>query len=122
MGNGNALIEEGLIKKLEVTIQGHSLKLLVYLLPVSGADLVLGAAWLATLGAHISDYSKLVLNFCLGNQFVTLQGEQTKLPTQAQFDHMRRMHQKQMLLMSCLHCKWNLLYLHWINGLTSRLI
>jgi len=93
VGNGNALIAEGLIKELEVTIQGHSLKLPVYLLPVSGADLVLGAAWLATLGAHISDYSKLVLKFCLGNQFVTLQGEQTKLPTQAQFNHMCRMHQ-----------------------------
>nr|KYP53804.1 hypothetical protein KK1_024378 [Cajanus cajan] len=67
VGNGNALVAEGLIRDLEVTIQGHALKLPVYLLPVSGADLVLGAAWLATLGAHVSDYSKLILKFYLGN-------------------------------------------------------
>nr|KYP42428.1 hypothetical protein KK1_036174 [Cajanus cajan] len=56
-----------------------------------GADLVLGAAWLATLGPHISDYSNLTLKFYLGNQFVTLHGEQPTLPVQAQYNHMRRM-------------------------------
>ncbi|WVY94508.1 hypothetical protein V8G54_033596 [Vigna mungo] len=57
VGNGNALVAEGLIKELQVKIQGHLLQLPVYLLPISGADLVLGVAWLATLGPHVSDYS-----------------------------------------------------------------
>ncbi|XP_014499211.1 uncharacterized protein LOC106760262 [Vigna radiata var. radiata] len=80
VGNDNALVAEGLVKDLEVRIQGHSLTLLVYLLPVTGADLVLGIAWLATLGPHISDYSTLTLKFYLGNHFVTLHGEQNTLP------------------------------------------
>ena len=79
MGNGNALTAEGLIQDLEVKIQGHTLKLPVYLLPVSGADLVLGAAWLATIRPHLSDYSTLTLKFYLGNQFITLHGERPSL-------------------------------------------
>nr|KYP65500.1 hypothetical protein KK1_011736 [Cajanus cajan] len=47
VGNGHALIVEGMVRNVEVMIQGHSLHLPVYLLPVSGVDLVLGAAWLA---------------------------------------------------------------------------
>ena len=91
VGNGNALTAEGLIQDLEVKIQGHTLKLPVYLLPVSGADLVLGAAWLATIGPHLSDYSTLTLKFYLGNQFITLHGERPSLRQQAQFNHLRRM-------------------------------
>ena len=83
VGNGNALTAEGLIQDLEVKIQGHTLKLPVYLLPVSGADLVLGAAWLATIGPDLSDYSTLTLKFYLGNQFITLHGERPSLPQQA---------------------------------------
>lgn len=91
VGNGSALMVEGAIKDLEVQIQGHSLLLPVFLLPVSRADLVLGAAWLSTLGAHISDYSTLTLKFSLGNQFITPQGESNKLPSPTQFNHMRRL-------------------------------
>ena len=91
VGNGSAMVVEGLIKRLEVTIQNHVIELPVYLLPISGADLVLGASWLATVGAHISDYSTLSLKFMLDDKFVTLTGEQNKLPDQAQFHHLRRM-------------------------------
>jgi len=81
VGNGTYLVADGLVSELQVTIQGHVLKLSMYLLPVSGADFVLGAAWLATLGPHIFDYSNLTLKFYLGDQFITLHGEQAKLPS-----------------------------------------
>jgi len=68
VGNGSALMVEGVITDLEVKVQGHSILLPVFLFPVSGANLVLGAAWLATLKAHISDYSTLTLKFLLGNK------------------------------------------------------
>ena len=47
VGNGNSLVTEGLVKQLEVMVQSHSLILPVYLLPIAGVDLVLGATWLA---------------------------------------------------------------------------
>jgi len=106
VGNGSALMVEGLIKRLDVDIQNHRIQLPVYLLPISGAYLVLGASWLATLGAHISDYSNLSLKFMLNDKFVTLRGEQTKLPAQAQFNHLRRMfHTKAIAEMYCLQFK-----------------
>ena len=92
VGNDHALTVEGMVRNMEVMIQGHSLKLPVYLLPVSGADLVLGVAWLATLGPHVSDYSALSLKFYLNGKFITLHGDKPRLPDQAQFNHIRRMH------------------------------
>ena len=44
----------------------------VYLIPVIGADLVLGAAWLATLGSHIANYETMTFKFCLKGKFITL--------------------------------------------------
>nr|KYP63732.1 Transposon Ty3-G Gag-Pol polyprotein [Cajanus cajan] len=91
VGNGNALEVEGLVRDVTVSVQNHKLRIPVYLLPIAGADLVLGASWLATLGPHVSDYSALTLKFYLGSDFVTLKGEKATLPTQAQFHHIRRL-------------------------------
>lgn len=79
VGNGNYLTAEGYIPNLQVHVQGHVLQLPVYLLPVTGADLVLGAPWLATLGPHIADYSALTLKFYLGDSFVLF----LRAPTQS---------------------------------------
>jgi len=90
VGNGDEITIEGLVRVLHVKVQGYTLNLPVYLLPISSIDLVLGVAWLAILGPHISDYSKLTLKFYLGNQFVTLNDEQHKLPTPTKFHHLSR--------------------------------
>jgi len=44
VGNGNSSEAEEMVKQLEVLVQGQLLKIHVYLLPISNADLVLGAA------------------------------------------------------------------------------
>jgi len=91
VGNGKSLTMEGVVREVEVQIQGHSLKLPVYLLPVSGADVVLGAACLATLGFHIADYSDLTLKFLVDGNFITLHGDKPKLLAPAQYNNLRRM-------------------------------
>lgn len=48
VGNDNTVAAEGLIQDLNVDVQGYQLQLPVYLLPISGADLILRATWLAT--------------------------------------------------------------------------
>lgn len=45
------------------------------MLPIAGAELILGAAWLATLGLYLVDYSTLTLQFIQDNRFVILRGE-----------------------------------------------
>ncbi|XP_017406476.1 uncharacterized protein LOC108319747 [Vigna angularis] len=91
VGNGNAMSTEGVIKEIQVKVQGHTLKLPVYLLPVFGADLILGAAWLATIGPHIADYRSLSLKFYSDKQLITLQGEPPTLPKPAELHQMTRL-------------------------------
>jgi hypothetical protein len=63
VGNGEIMDAEGVIKDLSVKIQGNELRVPVFLLPVAGADVILGASWLATLGPHVADYASLTLIF-----------------------------------------------------------
>ncbi|XP_014499673.1 uncharacterized protein LOC106760763 [Vigna radiata var. radiata] len=91
VGNGNAMLTEGVIKEIQVKVQGHTLTLPVYLLPVSGADLILGAAWLATIGPHIADYRSLALKFYLDKKLITLQGELPTLPNPAELHQLHRL-------------------------------
>lgn len=80
MGNGHCLVSEGQIKSLEIFIQDHIICLPVFLLLITGFDLVLGAAWLDTIGPHVADYSTTTIKFYLNGQFVTLHGEPPQGP------------------------------------------
>lgn len=72
----NSLTTEGFIDHFQVQVQGHTLQLYVCLLPIAGADLVLGASRLATMGPPITDYSSLLIKFYLNNHFChTLWGQ-----------------------------------------------
>ncbi|KAI5438608.1 hypothetical protein KIW84_024370 [Lathyrus oleraceus] len=92
VGNGSKLNSEGYIPDLPISIQGHVLHVPVYLLSFTGADLVLGAPWLKTLGPHIADYDALSIRFYLQNAFITLHGDKSPFVSQAQFHHIRRLH------------------------------
>jgi len=91
VGNGKFYTVEGIVREVEVQIQGHSLKLPVYLLSISGADRVLRAAWLATLGFHIADYNDLTLKFLVDENFTALHGDKPKLPAPTQYNHHHKM-------------------------------
>ncbi|GJW85676.1 ty3-gypsy retrotransposon protein [Tanacetum coccineum] len=91
VGNGNFLQSEGLINSVPLQIQGHVVKFPAYALPISGADIILGAPWLATLGSHIADYRTSTIKFYTGNQFITLVGDPSSVPAEAQFHHFKRL-------------------------------
>lgn len=78
VGDGNSLQIEGKIEQLKIKIQDNTLSFLVYLLPIAGAKVIMGAAWLETFGAHVMDYRALSLQFFLYQKFVTLCGEKEK--------------------------------------------
>jgi hypothetical protein len=90
VGNGEIMTAEGVIKQLPIDIQGTKLEVPAFLLPVAGADVILGASWLATLGPHVADYASLTLKFFLNGKFVTLVGEPMVRPEPAQFNHLKR--------------------------------
>jgi len=57
VSDGSRLQAEGLVKDLQVHIQGLQLSLSVYLLQVAGANVILGATWLGSIGPYIHDYT-----------------------------------------------------------------
>ena len=62
----------------------------MFLLPISGVDLILGASWLKTIGPHIADYDALQLKFLMNGKFTT-QGDHNLILKQTQLHHIRRM-------------------------------
>ncbi|KAI5443720.1 hypothetical protein KIW84_012394 [Lathyrus oleraceus] len=89
--NGQTMTAEGVVTQLRVVIQNHEMLITAYLLPVVGADLILGTAWLATLGPHVADYSALTLKLFHKGNFITLQGDTSMVPRQAQLHQLKRM-------------------------------
>lgn len=81
VGNGTALQVEGCIPDLSIIVQGNQIHLPVYLLPIAGAELILGAAWLATLGPHMVDYNARFIQFHYDTKFIKLQGEISSPPS-----------------------------------------
>lgn len=47
--------------ELAIQMQGNSLVVPTYILAIVGADLILGASWLAKLGLHVINYDKKVI-------------------------------------------------------------
>ena len=85
VGNGSYMTAEGFIKDFVINVQGVDLQLSAHVLPISGADLILGGKWLATLGLHMANYEQPMLKFLLHGRFVTLQGDSPIVPTQVSF-------------------------------------
>jgi len=91
LGNGNYMESEGLIQDLKLQAQGNAFELFALLLPILGANLILSASWLKTLGPHLADYGTLQIKFLQGGKFTTLQGDNDILLATAQLHHIRRM-------------------------------
>jgi len=91
VGNGNYMESEGLIQDLKLQAQGNVFTLSAFSLPILGADLILGASWLKTLGPHLADYDNLQIKFLQGGKFTTLQGDTNNLPESTQLHNIRRM-------------------------------
>jgi hypothetical protein len=61
------------------------------LLPLSGAELVLGVQWLKTLGPVLTDYEQLTLKFVKEGQIVQLTGQQKPSPLESSFHQLKRL-------------------------------
>lgn len=79
VGNGATLFCSGLCVDVPVTIQSHHFTIPFYVLPIHGANVILGVQWLQTLGPFVSDYTIPSMQFYHQDQLITLQG--TTLPS-----------------------------------------
>ncbi|XP_028758775.1 uncharacterized protein LOC114717745 [Neltuma alba] len=93
ISDGHSMKGEGVVRVLPVQIQGHTIEIPAYVLPIAGSDVVIGASWLATLGPHVADYTigRSKIKFFNNGTFVTLQGMVQPSITRADFHHLQRL-------------------------------
>ncbi|WVZ00986.1 hypothetical protein V8G54_027055 [Vigna mungo] len=91
VGNRNYMKAEGLIKALNIQVQGAKFELFVFLLPISGGFDFEGQLVKNHRISHIADYDALQLKFLHEGKFITLQGNLDSSPTQAHLHHIIRM-------------------------------
>ena len=75
VGNGQYLECHSICEAISVQIQNHNFTVDLHVLPISGANVVLGVQWLKTLGPVLTDYSTLSMQFIHNDQLITLQGD-----------------------------------------------
>lgn len=78
VGNGSVLTCSTQCANVTFSVQGHSFTTDFFLLPLGGAEVVLGVPWLISLGPILMDYTTLQMNF-------THLGQPTQLCADAPF-------------------------------------
>lgn len=63
-----------------MSLQGHQFSVSFHILPISGADAVLGIEWLKQLGSVVTDYTSLIMKFHHLGQAIELQADVTNGP------------------------------------------
>ncbi|XP_073300538.1 uncharacterized protein [Primulina huaijiensis] len=90
VGNVDRLITEGVVQQSPLTIQGHTFQPELFVLSLHGADVILGASWLATLGWVRQHYDKLLSEFEYDGKPIQLVGNPPALPTPIQLHSFSR--------------------------------
>lgn len=76
VASGEELTSSGKCVQIQIIIQGVSVYVDLYILPLEGYDVVLGTQWLRTLGPIMWDFSKLLMAFFLDGKHVIFQDSQ----------------------------------------------
>lgn len=63
VGNGEELQCNQVCTNISVKIQKHDFQVDFHVLPIQGADVVLGVQWLKSLGPVLTDYTALTMKF-----------------------------------------------------------
>ncbi|XP_027351311.1 uncharacterized protein LOC113862423 [Abrus precatorius] len=75
VGNGSIIECHHFCPAVPVWIQGHSFDVDLHVLPISGADVVLGIQWLKLLGPIVTDYSNMTMRFIKKGRMIELKAD-----------------------------------------------
>lgn len=75
VGNGQQLDCNSICEAISISIQATEFWVDLYILPISGANVVLGVQWLKSLGLVLTDYNTLAMKFFYEGNLVTLQSD-----------------------------------------------
>jgi len=86
--NGNRIQCSFFCPDFLVSIDTHTFPISFYLLPIEGADVVLGMDWLHSLGSLMADFSKPQISFTHNGLPITLHDTPKLLRRQSSFTHL----------------------------------
>lgn len=76
--------------KVLIQLQSNSFEVDLYVMPLSGANVVLGAQWLKTLGLVLTDYEALTMKFIWDGKLITLNTESGQAAKEISLHQLRR--------------------------------
>ena len=79
VGNGKEVICSSFCPSVPIVLKKYKFMIDFYLLPLEGADAVLGVQWLKMLGPVVTDYEKLSMKFVWEGKLIHLEGENDNL-------------------------------------------
>ncbi|KAL0395952.1 UNVERIFIED_CONTAM: Transposon Ty3-G Gag-Pol polyprotein [Sesamum calycinum] len=79
----------GVCRDVPLLLQ-YNFSVSLYVIPIFGADIVLGVQWLSSLGLFISDFSVPSMQFAHNGHWVTLTGSPSSTPRFASYSHVCR--------------------------------
>lgn len=91
VGNGEQLPCSSFCPKLPLQLDSHNFLVDLFVLPLSGAELVLGVQWLKTLRPILTDYEALTMKFVKEGQVVQLFGQHKPSPLESSLHQLRRL-------------------------------
>ncbi|WVY97999.1 hypothetical protein V8G54_030150 [Vigna mungo] len=91
VGNGTELERQSIRPAVNLMIRGHKFVVDLYVLPISGADVVLGIQWLKELGPIITDYSQLTMKFMKDGKFVEFKADAPPKPSDISTHQVKRL-------------------------------
>ncbi|XP_019459949.1 PREDICTED: uncharacterized protein LOC109359708 [Lupinus angustifolius] len=91
VGNGAYIYCTGLCPNTPLQLKNQLFYIPFYLLPIKGADVVLGIEWLRTLGPVTSDFAVPSMSFKVEENTITLQGETTTSISPSTFHQLFRL-------------------------------
>jgi hypothetical protein len=91
VGNEEELNCSHMSQQTPLLIDSHLFLVDLFVLPLSGAEIVLGVQWLRTLGPTLTDYNNLTLSFCREGHVVQLLGRPKPIPEEASLHQFKRL-------------------------------
>ncbi|KAJ0585747.1 putative nucleotidyltransferase, Ribonuclease H [Helianthus annuus] len=80
IGNGELISCAGFCPEVTLILAKHPFHIPLFVLPIEGADIVLGMAWLSSLGKIMADFSVPSISFTHQGNSITLTGEPISSP------------------------------------------
>lgn len=91
VGNGEQLPCSSFSPQIPLQLDSHKFLVDIFVLPLSGAELVLGVQWLKTLGPILTDYEALTMKFVKEGQRVQLLGRKKPSPLESSLHQLKRL-------------------------------